>query len=90
VEQDAILTAVERAAGEPGGPLVQAAELLLTVAQLLDREWRSGRLRNAALAVRAAAYRRDDALARMKAGRALGVLRVAPAVCEPRHTDPRG
>jgi hypothetical protein len=90
VEQDAILTAVERAAGEPGGPLVQAAELLLTVAQLLDREWRSGRLRNAALAVRAAAYRRDDALARVNADRALGVLRIAPAVREPRHTDPRG
>jgi hypothetical protein len=89
VEQDAILTAVERAAGEPGGPLVRAAELLLTVAQLLDREWRSGRLRNAALAVRAAACRRDDALAQVKADRALGVLRIAPAVREPR-TDPRG
>jgi hypothetical protein len=90
VEQDAILTAVERAAGEPGGPLVQAAELLLTVAQLLDREWRSGRLRNAALAIRAAAYRRDDSLARVNADRALGVLQIAPAVREPRHTDPRG
>jgi hypothetical protein len=58
VEQDAILTAVERAAREPDGPLVQAAELLLTVAQLLDREWCSSRLRNAALAVHAAARRR--------------------------------
>jgi len=90
VEQDAILTAVERAAEEPGGPLVQAAELLLTVAQLLDREWRSGRLRGAALAVRAAACRRDDALSRATADRTLGVLRVAPAVRESRRTDPPG
>jgi hypothetical protein len=89
VEQDAILAAVERAVEEPGGPLAEAAELLLIVAQLLDREWRSGRLRNAAMAVRAAACRRDDALAQVKACRALGVLRVAPAVRESRGTDPR-
>ncbi|MDN3351273.1 NB-ARC domain-containing protein [Actinomadura sp. DC4] len=86
VEQDAILTAVERAAEEPGGPLVQAADLLLALTRLLDREWRSGRLRNAAFAVRAAACRRDDALARVKADRALGC--VDPAVPEPRRTDP--
>jgi NB-ARC domain len=61
VEQDAILTAVERAAGEPDGPLAQAAELLLTVAQLLDREWCPSRLRNAALAVHTAARRRGAA-----------------------------
>jgi hypothetical protein len=90
VEQDAVLTAVERAAREPGGPLVQAAELLLTVAQLLDRAWRSGRLRNAALEVRAAACRQDDALARVRADRALGVLRITPGVREPPRTDPRG
>jgi DNA polymerase III delta prime subunit len=64
VEQDAILTAVERAAREPDGPLVQAAELLLTVAQLLDREWCSNRLRNAALAVHAATRRRGAGSAR--------------------------
>ena len=57
VEQDAILTAVERAAEEPDGPLVKAAELLLTVAQLLDDEWRSGRMRSAALALQAATCR---------------------------------
>jgi NB-ARC domain len=73
VEQDAILTAVERVAGEPDGPLAQAAELLLTVAQLLDREWRSGRLRIAVRAVCAAACRRTDPPAR---GRALAVRRV--------------
>lgn len=58
VEQDAILTAVERAADEPGGPLAQAAKLLLIVAQVLDREWSPGRLRNAARAVREAKRRR--------------------------------
>jgi hypothetical protein len=58
VEQDAILTAVERAAAEPGGPLAQAARLLLIVAQLLDREWSSGRLRNAVREVCAATRRR--------------------------------
>lgn len=57
VEQDAILTAVERAAEEPGGPLAEAAELLLTVAQLLDGDWRSGRMRNVALALQTAACR---------------------------------
>jgi hypothetical protein len=63
VEQDAILTAVERAAAEPGGPLGTAAELLLLVAQLLDRDWRSGRMRSAAFALQAAAYRRRDPVA---------------------------
>jgi len=57
VEQDAILTAVERAAGEPDGPLAEAAELLLIVAQLLDHDWRSGRMRSAASALQAAAGR---------------------------------
>ncbi|WP_329259287.1 NB-ARC domain-containing protein [Actinoallomurus sp. NBC_01490] len=57
VEQDAILTAVERAAAEPGGPLDQAARLLLIVAQLLDREWSPRRLRNAVRAVREATRR---------------------------------
>jgi hypothetical protein len=90
VEQDAILAAVERAVKEPGVPLAQAAELLLAVARLLDRRWRTGRLRNAALAVRAAADRRDDAAARLAADRALGVLRATPAVREPRRTDPHG
>ncbi|GLY82371.1 NB-ARC domain-containing protein [Actinoallomurus iriomotensis] len=60
VEQDAILTAVERAAREPGGPLAQAAELLLIVAQVIDREWSPGHLRNAVRAVRAATRRRDS------------------------------
>lgn len=64
VEQDAILTAVERAAAEPGGPLTQAAELLLTVAQLLDGDWRSVRMRSAASALRAAALRQEDPLSR--------------------------
>lgn len=63
VEQDAILTAVERAAAEPGGPLAEAAELLLTVAQLLDRDWRSGRMRSAAFALHTAACRARDSLA---------------------------
>jgi hypothetical protein len=78
VEQDAILTAVERAAREPDGPLVQAAELLLTVAQLLDREWCSSRLRNAALAVQAAARRRGagSALRSDRAGVPAPVRRV--------------
>jgi hypothetical protein len=62
VEQDAILTAVERAAAEPGGPLAEAAELLLTVAQLLDRDWRSGRMRSAAFALQTAACRARDSL----------------------------
>lgn len=63
VEQDAILTAVERAAEEPGGPLAEAAELLLTVAQLLDHDWRSGRMRSAALALQEAARRARQAMA---------------------------
>ncbi len=85
VEQDAILSAVERTAEEPDAPLAQAAELLLTVALLLDREWRSVRLPNAALAVRAAACRRNDRTARDRAVRTLRILDGAPA--EP---DPRG
>lgn len=60
VEQDAILTAVERAAGEPGGPLGKAAELLLTVAQLLDGDWRSRRLPGTVRALHAAARRRGE------------------------------
>jgi hypothetical protein len=80
VEQDAILTAIERAAGEPDGPLAQAAELLLTVAQLLDPEWSFGRLQNAALAVHAAARRRFDALARAD--------RVPPVVALPGSSRP--
>jgi hypothetical protein len=64
VEQDAILAAVERAAEEPDGPLAEAAELLLIVAQLLDHDWRSGRMRSAALALRAAARRVRGSLAR--------------------------
>jgi hypothetical protein len=62
VEQDAILTAVERAAEEPGGPLAEAAELLLFVAQLLDADWRSSRMRITAAALRAAAGREREPL----------------------------
>jgi hypothetical protein len=58
VERDAVLTAVERAAVEPGGPLAAAARLLLLMAQLLDREWSPGRLRDAARVVQVAARRR--------------------------------
>jgi hypothetical protein len=86
VEQDAILTAIENAAGEPGGPLTRAAELLLTVAPLLDREWSTRRLWNAALAVRNAACRRDDALARVYADVTLQALGPAPATPPPRRT----
>lgn len=63
VEQDAILTAVERAAQEPGGPLAEAAELLLVVAQLLDADWRSGRMRATAATLQAAAVRKGEPLA---------------------------
>ncbi|GAB2863936.1 hypothetical protein GCM10027176_77300 [Actinoallomurus bryophytorum] len=86
VEQDAVLTAIENAAREPGGPLTRAAELLLTVAPLFDREWSTRRLRNAALAVRNAACRRDDALARVYADVALQSLGPAPATPPPRRT----
>jgi hypothetical protein len=86
VEQDAILTAIENAAGEPDGPLTRAAELLLTVSQLLDREWSTCRLRNAALTVRDAACRRGDALALTNADVALEALGPAPATPPPRRT----
>jgi hypothetical protein len=86
VEQDAILTAVENAAQEPGGPLTRAAELLLTVTQLLDREWSSRRLRNAALTVREAALERGDVLARVYADVTLEALGPAPSARPPRRT----
>jgi NB-ARC domain-containing protein len=76
VEQDAIFTAIERAAREPGGPLVQAARLLLIVAQVIDTEWSPGRLRNAVRAVESAAR-----------SRALGGGRVLPASAPGRVTE---
>jgi NB-ARC domain len=68
VEQDAILTAVERAAEEPDGPLAEAAELLLFVAQLLDADWRSGRMRTTAATLREAVNRKGESLSRTAAG----------------------
>jgi hypothetical protein len=73
-EHGAILRAIERAAEEPDGPIAPAATLLLAVAGLLDREWSPERARNAALAVRAAACRRQETAARAYADRALTAL----------------
>ena len=86
VEQDAILTAIENAAGEPDGPLTRAAELLLTVAQALDREWSTHRLWNAALTVREVARDRGDVLARVYADVALAALGPTPSARPPRRT----
>jgi hypothetical protein len=74
VEQDAILTAIERAAAEPDGPLALAAELLVTVTPLLDRDWNPCRVRAAAQGVRDAARRRGDGLAELRADHTLGDL----------------
>jgi hypothetical protein len=66
--------------------LTRAAVLLLTVTQLLDREWSSRRLRNAALTVREAALERGDVLARVYADVTLEALGPAPSARPPRRT----
>jgi hypothetical protein len=76
LEHGSVLTAIERAAGERGGPLPLAADVLLTMAGFLDHGWNPRELEHAARAVRDAACRQGMFSAQARAECVLGRVHV--------------